>query len=412
MRLLFRQLILVNFLLLSASLAQGQEAPPVDRLSEINARVTALQDEQKKISADISLSEKASAQLTKEIEAVQSQIDSSGKRLAELSTSSQSLDEEIKDFDLRYDALSSQSRLRLRSLYMLGGGQQMALKVADEGRMGLSRIAHYMGTLRKYEIATLAEMRRLSSERQLRVQELSRQTNELQDLQRQSLKSRELLVAKNRQLQSTKDNLKRQKLNKTRNISELRSEALRLETALSSLEVDPPSPEVTSPEGLRPPPPLSTIEDPASTSPNQPQVAEDGTQEGLGTTFPSPVEGLLVVRFGANVPDGTGQVVKSKGLGFTGTPGDSVLAVGTGKASFVGVLGTYGNVVILDHGQRTFTLYSQLDSIAVTSGQMVQTGAVLGQLGKITLPKPYNFYFELRKEGKAVDPKPFLNGKS
>jgi septal ring factor EnvC (AmiA/AmiB activator) len=60
-------------------------------------------------------------------------------------------------------------------------------------------------------------------------------------------------------------------------------------------------------------------------------------------------------------------------------------------------------MVIIDHGANYFSLYGYLGSIGVTSGQHVDAGTELGRVG--TAPTgPAALYFELRVDGRSVDP--------
>jgi septal ring factor EnvC (AmiA/AmiB activator) len=63
----------------------------------------------------------------------------------------------------------------------------------------------------------------------------------------------------------------------------------------------------------------------------------------------------------------------------------------------------YGNVVIVNHGKRFYTLYGRLNEIVPLVGDIVEGGDVLARTGKKDR-WGRNFYFELRYKGKAIDP--------
>jgi murein DD-endopeptidase MepM/ murein hydrolase activator NlpD len=69
----------------------------------------------------------------------------------------------------------------------------------------------------------------------------------------------------------------------------------------------------------------------------------------------------------------------------------------------------YGNVVILDHGEGITTLYGHLETIRVQSGETVPAGAVIGTIGRSGNATTHHLHFELRVDGEAVDPVPYLN---
>ncbi len=69
----------------------------------------------------------------------------------------------------------------------------------------------------------------------------------------------------------------------------------------------------------------------------------------------------------------------------------------------------YGNIVILDHGNGTETWYAHLNSIDVSAGDVIQKGDVVGKLGETGKTTGPHLHFEVRKEGRAVDPSDYID---
>jgi len=69
----------------------------------------------------------------------------------------------------------------------------------------------------------------------------------------------------------------------------------------------------------------------------------------------------------------------------------------------------YGTAVELDHGDGITTLYGHLATIRVQSGETVAAGAVIGTVGRSGNATTHHLHFELRVDGEAVDPVPYLN---
>jgi murein DD-endopeptidase MepM/ murein hydrolase activator NlpD len=69
----------------------------------------------------------------------------------------------------------------------------------------------------------------------------------------------------------------------------------------------------------------------------------------------------------------------------------------------------YGNFVLLDHGEGITTLYGHLREIRVQSGERVSAGDAIGTIGRTGNATTHHLHFELRVDGKAVDPMPYLN---
>ncbi|MBX7142883.1 MAG: M23 family metallopeptidase [Oligoflexia bacterium] len=88
---------------------------------------------------------------------------------------------------------------------------------------------------------------------------------------------------------------------------------------------------------------------------------------------------------------------------------DDVEAVYDGIVIFAENIGTYGNIVALDHGLGLVTLYGHLGSIAVHKGESVKAGQQIGYAGRSGLSRNLNVFFQTRVHGIAVDPSEWLD---
>jgi septal ring factor EnvC (AmiA/AmiB activator) len=84
-----------------------------------------------------------------------------------------------------------------------------------------------------------------------------------------------------------------------------------------------------------------------------------------------------------------------------------VQAVHEGTVAFADPFAGFGNLVIVDHGAQTFTLYGDLLEIAVKRGGRVERGQLVGSVGAAPAG-PAGLYFEVRIDGRAVDPLQWL----
>lgn len=97
------------------------------------------------------------------------------------------------------------------------------------------------------------------------------------------------------------------------------------------------------------------------------------------------------------------------GVDIAGEIGTPILSTGAGTVSFVGEDSVYGKVVIIDHEDGLSTLYGHNSENLVEVGQEVLVGsriALLGNSGKSTAP---HVHYELRKDGKPVNPLKFMS---
>lgn len=93
-----------------------------------------------------------------------------------------------------------------------------------------------------------------------------------------------------------------------------------------------------------------------------------------------------------------------KGITLEGRPGAEVKAVYAGRVDFSGSLKGYGEIIVINHGSRYFTVSAQLAQRKREEGDMVKAGEVIGFLGKSPSPRDARLYFEIRKGGATLDP--------
>jgi lipoprotein NlpD len=95
---------------------------------------------------------------------------------------------------------------------------------------------------------------------------------------------------------------------------------------------------------------------------------------------------------------------RSKGLVFRGKPGDPVLAAADGRVVYAGSgLRGYGNLVILKHSPTYLTAYAHNQALLVKDDQAVKRGQKIAEMGSSDADG-VQLHFEIRKQGKPVDP--------
>ncbi len=129
---------------------------------------------------------------------------------------------------------------------------------------------------------------------------------------------------------------------------------------------------------------------------------EPAISRGMETRFIWPTTGPISSPFGYR----WGRL--HEGIDIANDEGTPVQAARTGKVTFVGWYGGYGNAVMIDHGQDVVSLYGHLSKYYVQVGQVVQRGqsiAAIGTTGNSTGP---HLHFEVRQYGKPVNPMALL----
>ncbi len=119
-----------------------------------------------------------------------------------------------------------------------------------------------------------------------------------------------------------------------------------------------------------------------------------------------PIQGRLAGQFGQAANRLGGSAVRN-GIEISAPAGVPVHAVHGGTVIHADAFAGFGTLVIIDHGSNHYTLYGYLGAASVAVGQAVETGAALGQVGAAPAG-PTALYFEMRIDGRAVDPVQWL----
>ncbi len=136
-------------------------------------------------------------------------------------------------------------------------------------------------------------------------------------------------------------------------------------------------------------------------------LAALGSLDLAADGFVAPLEGRLSSPFGWRNIAVNGNRFHA-GVDIVANSGTPVAAARDGLVTRAGWWGTYGNVVVLDHGDGSETRYAHLSRVAVTAGDAVRQGDVVGAVGSTGASTGPHLHFELRFDGRAVDPLQYL----
>lgn len=137
------------------------------------------------------------------------------------------------------------------------------------------------------------------------------------------------------------------------------------------------------------------------------RAGEGPAVEGQGLAkgqTPHPVAGRTRAGFGRQTdPEFKTQTLRT-GIEISAPAGASVLSVAPGRVLFAGWFRGYGQMVIVDHGAGDLSVSGYLDEVLVAAGDSVAAGQPIGAVGETGSASGPGLYFEIRHDGKAVDP--------
>lgn len=135
---------------------------------------------------------------------------------------------------------------------------------------------------------------------------------------------------------------------------------------------------------------------------NTSQTVNTGSKVKIGVSLIRPVSGTITSRFGRR---GRGT---HTGLDIAAPTGTTIKAAASGKVTFSGPKGSYGNMVIITHADGTQTYYAHCNTLSVKAGQSVSQGqkiATVGSTGNSTGP---HLHLEVRVNGVAQNPQNYI----
>ena len=121
-----------------------------------------------------------------------------------------------------------------------------------------------------------------------------------------------------------------------------------------------------------------------------------------------PARGKVFERFGRQRNPKFSTFTINNGLKIEAVAGTPVRAVFQGTVLFSQWFKGYGNLIILDHGNRVFTLYGNLKAPAVAVGDRIATGQPIAGVGESEEASSGHLYFEIRQDNKPEDPQKWL----
>jgi murein DD-endopeptidase MepM/ murein hydrolase activator NlpD len=121
-----------------------------------------------------------------------------------------------------------------------------------------------------------------------------------------------------------------------------------------------------------------------------------------------PVEGQVTGSFGERIDPFNGEGAFHSGVDIGSSYGARVIAPADGMVTFSDLLGGYGKAIMIDHGNGISTRYGHLSGFAVTAGQAVHRGDVIGFVGESGRSTGPHLHYEVRINDTPVNPYKYL----
>jgi septal ring factor EnvC (AmiA/AmiB activator) len=375
------RLVLVSLPLLAGAVPSDRELEGIKKkieserrgLSQLGAKESSTLDSLGKIQSDL---EKRS----KEIKLANARLSSISGELrakhAEAERLAESAAARLELFEKRAAALYRWQR----------SGSPLMIFDGDGSLSSFLRRRHYLTLALSYDQELLAKIADEAKEHDLVRQELADKQEELAEQKQIIGTAREEIRREAQKKQLLLASLRREKQTRLRALQQMEAAARRLEKMLD---------EIARRAAIKP------RDLPSAPSPGSGLAALRGRLEW-------PVRGQISAPFGKfKHPEFSAEIVR-KGIDIEAALGEEVRAVERGQVVYAEQFSGYGKMVIVDHGERYYTIYGHLSEISKKKGDRINRGEILGRAGEGDSSTTAKLYFEMRKDGHSLDPVPWF----
>jgi septal ring factor EnvC (AmiA/AmiB activator) len=362
-------------MLLQPASTNATEADAKTKLEQIKRRIQTLQkqlsstegkrEEQNQALQEMELQIGA---LARRIRVTKQSLKRRQRRLAEL-------EGERADARLRLDQHRSSLERQLRAAYAMGRQEKMKILLNQQDPAVVSRIMVYYDYFNSARVEQMEQIRKNLQQLNAIEQKIAHEEQRLQQLHGKNLNQKRQLEAAQTGRKKIIASLNNRLKNKGQELKSLKSDEQHLQSLLNDIQQA-----------------LADIPlNPAA------HVAFQ-TQKGK---LPWPSSGRLMARFGSAREVGK---LKWDGVLISAPEGQEVRAIHHGRVAFADWLRGFGLLLIIDHGEGYMSLYGHNQSLFKETGEWVEPGEVVAQVGSSGGRSSSGIYFGIRHNGQPKNP--------
>lgn len=379
--------LILSSLLCSALLGAYAHADEKAEMAKLQKEIETLQKELKEVQGARSGLQKDLEKSEKQIDELQKKANDIGKQLKEQNNELNQLKNERSQLEQARKNQQAQIAEQMRAAHKLGEKSEVKVLLNQESPDHISRIMKYHSYFMEAHtqkmqayLDTIARIDALTPEIEKKTLELAGMQSEL-DAQRAQLK------AIHGQRQQALAKLNSEVKSKNQELNQLGEDRRRLQALLERVTTR-----------------VATTG--AINSPGYVPLPKGGEKFSLRKgRLPWPTQGSMIHRFGSARIAGQ---MNWSGAYIAAPMGNSVIAVHHGRVVFADYFGGHGLLVIVDHGEGYLSLYAHNQSLLKKAGEPVNAGDAIAQVGNSGGQSATGLYFEIRHQGKPIDPGQWL----
>lgn len=364
---------------------QGQIASQQQNLQQQKNKLNQLQQQ-------LAKDEKAISTMARKLNQTQNKLSDNEAALVKLDKEHQQLTQQAQ----QQQALLAE---QLRAAYQNGRHDYLKLLLNGQDSTEIDRLLHYYAHLNKARAQALQQLAKTQQQLANNRHQAEQSRQQLNQLLARQQQEQDSLSAQQRKRAATAKQLNSALDKGNQRLTSLRQAANHLErqikAAQEKAERERAEREARERAAQR-----------AGSSGRTPVVAKlSGNFAGLKKgTLPWPLTGKLIQKFGSKR---TSQL-KWKGLFISAPAGKEIKAIANGQVVYADWLNGFGMVMVIEHGKGYMSLYGHNQSLLLNPGDTVKAGQPIALSGDSGAQNKTGLYFEIRYQGSAVNPLPWL----
>lgn len=402
---------------------QAQQAALAQQKAELRDKIAALDSEEEQ-------KEERQALLTEEIKTIEAQIDTAQENIKSLNVSITELEEQLEQAEVEIQDTMELLKKRLAALYSAGKVSTLEILFDSDSLHDFSVRTELIATITKHDKALITEvsdyMEKTNEQRdELEAQKttladekklLESSQTELQELEEENSALLEEIRAQKGEAEAALERTKEDEYALSNYIASLIAQMQKQEedakatptpTPVPTVEPTPTPTPVPTPEidenGEEQPTPTPTPVPTAKPTPT-PTPKPSGSSSSSSESFSWPVPGYYTV----TCSFGSGH----NGMDIAAPRGTPIVASRSGTVMVANDSDewgySWGYYVSIYHDSTYSTLYAHMSSVAVSAGQWVNKGDVIGYVGNTGYSFGNHLHFEIYQNQKRVDPQKFV----
>ena len=420
-------------ILLAASGKEAGAASPSE-VAERQSDLKSLRGQIESLRREMAATEGSRRDAADQLQDAERAISSTQRELHQLTAQIGMLQARLKDlagesraFEQRLSAQQGQLEKLLYRQYLRGNPDPLRLLLNGDDPNQSARDLHYLEAVGRSRSQLLREIETTLQRRQALASEARQQTEQLSAIEAMQQEEHTRLLTQREQRRAMLDKVSEQIVTQRREIGNLQRDEKRLAELVDRLakviaaraaeareasrrEVQ--RRELARHETRQEKPPRAGTQ-PADAEPTT-QASESHSRQAAATTgnlaslrgeLRLPTRGAVSNRFGTARQEGS----TWKGLFIRASAGSAVSSIAGGRIVFAEWMRGFGNLLIVDHGNGYLSIYANNDSLLKQVGDDVRAGETIATVGNSGGNPESGLYFEIRHQGKPLDPLAWVN---